>query len=55
MNMVEDIEVGVVNKSGTMKEASDRIEFLPESGEFLRLTRQLLQIITSVDATRLSW
>ena len=54
MYVIEDVEVGVVNKSGPMKEASDRIEFLPESGEFLRLTRQLLQIITSVYATRFS-
>ena len=52
--MVEDVEVGIVDEGGAMKEASDRIEFLPESREFLRLPRQLLQIITSVDATRFS-
>ena len=52
--MVEDVEVGIVDKGGAMKEASDRIELLPESGEFLRLTRQLLQIISSADAIRFS-
>ena len=51
MYVIEDIEVRVIDESGPMEETSDRIEFLPESGEFLRLTRQLLRITTSADAT----
>lgn len=42
MDVVEDVEVGVVDEDGAAKKAADALELLSESRELVRLSKQLL-------------
>ena len=42
MDMVEDVEVGVVDERRAMEEAADRVQLLAEPWELVCLPRQLL-------------